>query len=148
MSPINLNQTNNKTQESLTQDQKNTIESVLNQFDPNNLSDEDAISIVSAFNDANIQASAELKNTMESFGFDARKVGEQAGVERQSNGGQGMPPPPQNSGINQENFELLQSILEQYEDLSKLSDQDKVNLSEELLQAGLLEPGALINTTR
>ena len=74
---------------SITSSQKNTISSILEDYDANNLSESDAKSIVAAFKEAGIEASDELVNAMEDAGFDAKEVGTLAGV----GGGQSGPPP-------------------------------------------------------
>lgn len=78
---------------SLSSSQLETISSVLENYDASNLSQSDAQSIVAAFEDAGIQASSELASAMEEAGFDAREVGDLAGLGGPSGGG-GMPPPP------------------------------------------------------
>jgi hypothetical protein len=73
--------------------QLETISSVLENYDADNLSQSDAQSIVAAFEDAGIEPSAELASEMEEAGFDAKEVGSLAGVQGSGPGG-GMPPPP------------------------------------------------------
>jgi len=73
---------------SLTESQLETISSVLNNYDSTNLSSEDASAIVEAFQAAGIQPSRELANAMSSEGFDAKEVGDLAGIGRGD-----MPPP-------------------------------------------------------
>ncbi len=72
----------------LTSSQSNTIASVLENYDANNLSKSDALEIVAAFKEAGIQPSAELASAMSEAGFDAHEVGTLAGV----GGGQGGGP--------------------------------------------------------
>lgn len=74
---------------SITSSQKNTISSILEDYDANNLSESDAKSIVAAFKEAGIEPSDELMSAMEDAGFDAKEVGTLAGV----GGGQGRPSP-------------------------------------------------------
>jgi len=83
---------NSQSNDSLSYSQLETITSVLENYDANNLTQSDAQSIVEAFEDAGIQASAELARTMEEAGFDAQEVGGLAGVQGGPSGG--MPPPP------------------------------------------------------
>lgn len=135
----------------LSTEQRNLIETTLSEFDASNLSAADASEIVSLFSEAGIQPGQELESALSNAGFDAREIGSLAAPQNSSQEGMPPPPPPppQNStesGINQSNLELLQSILEKYQDLSNLNNQDQVQLSQELQDAGLLEPGALINT--
>ena len=76
---------------SLSSTQLETISSVLENYDTDNLSQSDAQSIIAAFEDAGIEPSAELASAMEEAGFDAREIGDLAGGQ---SGGGGMPPPP------------------------------------------------------
>ena len=101
---------------SLSSDQKQLISDTLSEFDVNNLTSEDALSIVSTFADAGIQAGRELAETMEAAGFDARTVGEMAGV-------QGPPPgqgPPSGGQGNSSGFNLSEELIQ---DLYTLLDQ-------------------------
>jgi hypothetical protein len=84
-------QSTNSNKNELSSTQLETISSVLASFDSENLSAKDATSIVNAFKEAGIQPSKELAAAMQLEGFDAKEVGELAGVQR---GSQGMPPPP------------------------------------------------------
>ncbi len=74
----------------LSTSQLDTISSVLENYDSSNLSQSDALEIVTAFKEAGIQPSAELASAMEEAGFDAKEVGTLAGVGPQGqNFGQG-----------------------------------------------------------
>jgi len=151
-STLNLSQTFSAPK--LSTEQKDTISSILSEYDSSALSEQDAKEIVQALQDAGIRPSKDFANTLEAAGFDAREIGDLAGVSPPQRGGDGALPisntPPPGGGnsasVNQENIQLLQSILEQYTDLSNLSAQEEQELSDILLEAGLLEPGALINT--
>jgi len=88
---------------SLTESQLETISSVLNNYDSTNLSSEDASAIVEAFQAAGIQPSRELANAMSSKGFDAKEVGDLAGIGR---GDMPPPPPPPPSGSEQEESDI------------------------------------------
>lgn len=76
-------------QSSLTDEQSETLSGILEGFDLENLSDEDAQSIVSAISDAGIQPSSGLADALAENGLDAQSLAEQAGVT-----GQQPPPPP------------------------------------------------------
>jgi urease gamma subunit len=65
----------------------------LSQYDSENLSEADAQAIVEAFQAEGIQPGRALAEAMNAEGFDAREVGQLAGVEGPRGGG-GMPPPP------------------------------------------------------
>jgi len=133
----------------LSDEQKETINTILSDYDSAELSEQDAKDIVSAFQEAGIKPSKDFEVTLGTAGFDAREIGDLAGVAPPQRGENGAPPIPRDSesaGVNQDNLQLLQSILEQYTDLSNLSAEDEQTLSNSLLDAGLLEPGALIDT--
>ena len=81
----------NSSSNNLSSSQKDTISSVLENYDANNLSQSDALEIVAAFKEAGIQPSSELESTMKEAGFDAKEVGTLAGVESQGQTGSGGP---------------------------------------------------------
>lgn len=106
--------TSSSNQSSLTLDQQETIDSVLSNYDSSSLSTDDAIAIVTAFEEAGIEASKELADSMESLGFDAQEIGTLAGVGPQG-GGAGMPPPPSSEEV-ESLAEILAELLEENED--------------------------------
>ena len=63
------------------------------EFDADNLSESDAISIVETLSNAGIQPSKTLADAMDELGFDAKAIGDLANQKPQGN----RPPPPQNS---------------------------------------------------
>lgn len=73
----------------LSSSQLNTISSVLENYDANNLSQSDAAEIVAAFKEAGIEPGKELETAMEEAGFDAHEVGTLAGVAGQGPSGGG-----------------------------------------------------------
>lgn len=91
---------------SLTNDQKKVISETLSKFDAGSLSQGDAISIISNFEEAGIRPGRELAAVMEAAGFDARAVGEKAGVKGPPPG-QGMMP----QGINND-FNLTEELMD------------------------------------
>jgi len=64
----------------LKSDEYSTIRSVLSDYDPSNVSADDAIEITSAFKDANIEPTKQLSNFMDTLGFDAQQIGQLASV--------------------------------------------------------------------
>jgi len=110
---------------SLTTAQLETISSTLEQFDSSNLSSEDASSIVKAFDEAGIQPSKELASAMEAEGFDAKSVGDAAGVGGPKGGG-GMPPPPP-SGEEESSMANLLDTLLSLEEEDDTSDNSSFN---------------------
>ena len=82
--------------ESTSSSQSETISSVLENYDADNLTESDAQAIVAAFQEAGIEPSKELEAAMEEAGFDAQEVGTLANV------GQGGTPPPPPAGGGEE----------------------------------------------
>lgn len=107
------NSTSSTTSASLTTTQEETIASILESYDADNLSENDAQSIVEAFQDAGIEPSTELESAMSEAGFSAQEVGTLAGVGPQEGG---MPPPPPSSEEVDTISSLLDSILTSDED--------------------------------
>ncbi len=111
----------------LTAEQKATITETLEQFDASTLTEADAQSIVSAFSEVGIQPGREMAEAMSAAGFDAREVGELAGVgpQGQGQGMNGMPPPSKDGGresgmnIDESSYEELLSLLEAYDEMSE-----------------------------
>jgi len=116
-------QSTSSNQSGLSSTQQETISSVLSQFDGQNLSVQDATSIVNAFKEAGIQPSKELASAMEAEGFDAREVGDLAGVQggQGPRGGGGMPPPPPPSD---EEETSVSSLLDTLLSLEEEEDED------------------------
>ncbi len=130
--------------ESLTEDQKGQIQSILSQYDPEKVSTEDAKSIFQAFREAGIKPSAGMKETIEAAGFDAEDL-------RAKGRPSGPPPPPpqgkgnsSSSGINVKALQSLQEILSQY-NLSDLSEEDESGLLSDLQTQGFMNPGIMID---
>lgn len=108
-SSISNTSVNQQQNNSLSLDQQELIEATLSNYDSSSLSQSDAAEIVSAFQDAGIEPSKELADTMESLGFDAKEVGDAAGVAGgQGGGGGGMPPPPPPS---EEEFDEVSTLI-------------------------------------
>ncbi len=104
--------TSSTTSASLTTTQEETIASILESYDADNLSESDAQAIVAAFEDAGIEPSSELESAMSEAGFSAQEVGTLAGVGPQEGG---MPPPPSAEEVDTISS-LLDSILTSDED--------------------------------
>jgi hypothetical protein len=109
--------TSSSSSTTLTTSQKELISSVLEEYDADNLSAEDAQSIVSSFQDAGIVASSDLEAAMEEAGFSAQEVGQLANVGQQ---GGGMPPPPAQEEVSSVSS-LLDSLLSTDEDEDETS---------------------------
>ncbi len=78
-------------QTSLTSAQKETVSDILSNYDADNLSDEDALSIIESFASEGIQPSDELMSMMSELGFDAQSIGD---VGKANQAEQTPPPPP------------------------------------------------------
>ncbi len=127
----------------LTEDQTSKIAEILSQYDPENVSDEDAKAIFATFKEAGINPAKGMKEAIEAAGFDADDL------RARGMGDQGMmpPPPPQSSsaqGINLSALKSLQEILSQY-DLSNLSDNDQSDLTSKLQELGFISTGSVID---
>lgn len=114
-------------QQSLTEDQKQTVNDILAEYDSSNISQQDFKDIFQKFEDAGITGGESLKNTAESAGFDFSANIQQAISSGESlpsamgtppGGGQaGMPPPPppQESSLSSEYSDMLTQLLADYE---------------------------------
>lgn len=131
--------------QSLTDDQKSQVDSILSQYDKDNLTSEDAKSIFNAFKEAGIGGPG-LRETIEAAGFDAEELRSMAGFEGKPPQGGGRPPAPQQSSqnVNLSALQSLQTILSQY-DLSSLSSDQETDLMGQLQEAGLMKSGNLID---
>jgi hypothetical protein len=129
---------------SLSAEQVGTAESILEQYDPQSLTEEDAKSIVSAFKEAGLEPGSDLRQTVREAGFNGREILELSGIVDHRDGSK--PPPLIATGnqVNNEALEQLQDILSHYEDLGDLNKQEQRELNVSLYKAGLLEPGALV----
>lgn len=110
-----ISNSNSSSSNSLSLDEQEIIEEVLSQYDGSSLSQTDAQSIVSAFQDSGIEPSKELSDTMDSLGFNAQEVGKLGGASPQ--GGQAMggmppPPPPSSSEDEEEEYDTVSTLLE------------------------------------
>lgn len=124
--------------QALSEDQRNTLSETLSAYDPENLTVEEAQSIVEKFSDAGITPGRELASAMAEAGFDAHGVGELAGNE---------PPQAQNQGFSEEMLSTLESLLEEYEGES-IDENAIISISKAMQEIFGLEPsGSLINTS-
>ncbi|ARD44749.1 hypothetical protein [Colwellia sp. PAMC 21821] len=137
-----------RSEQSLTSEQQSLISDTLSEFDTDNLSQEDALSIIETFSQANIQPGAALEKALSSAGFDAKSIGELANV---SEGSRPPPPPKQSADEITSMLDYLAEILE--ETLSEnngnsLSDEDKQSILAQVFEKFDLEEGdSIINTT-
>ncbi|MCJ9428427.1 hypothetical protein [Kordiimonas marina] len=127
----------------LTDDQKKQISDILSNYDPSKLTKDDAKAIVSQLQDAGIQPGKGFAEAFKAAGFDAKAVGEKAGL-KPPKGGPGGPGGPgglggagQGGGLNAKGLQTLKDVLSNY-DLSNLSADDEKSIVEALKGAGLL----------
>ncbi|MBU2871546.1 hypothetical protein KO502_12770 [Colwellia sp. E2M01] len=136
-------------EKSLTTEQQSLITETLAQFDVENLTEADAQSIVETFSQAGIQPSSSFEQVLADSGFDAKSIGELAGV---SEDGNRPPPPPKQSS------EEITSIVEYLTELmeeklaesnnSKLTDEDRQSILDQVSEKFDLDAGdSIINTT-
>lgn len=118
-----MSQSTNSSNNSLSTSQKETIASVLEQFDATNLTSSDASSIVSAFEEAGIEPGKALESALSEAGFDAKEIGDLASKGGPSGGG-GMPPPPSEQEQSDVS-DMLDSLLSLGED----EDEDSTSAS-------------------
>lgn len=143
----------NSRQQSITQEQRQLIEETLAQYDPENLTQDQAASIVDTFKEAGIEPSYVMAEAMTTLGFDARAIGDLAGVgDPQQVDSQKPPPPPPNQdmpttlNISDSALQELKDLLEEYynNDLSEDERETKLGAIKEVFQGTILE-GSLVN---
>lgn len=133
----------------LTENQQSLISETLSQFDVDNISQEDAASIVQTFSEAGIEPGKALEQAMADSGFDAKVIGELANVEED---GHRPPPPPQKS------IDEITSIIDYLSKLTEeklaasndnsLSDADKQSILVQMMEEFNIEDGqSIINTS-
>ncbi len=120
-------------------DQIDQVSSILSEYDPNSLTDEDTEAIRQAFREAKIGPGQDLRQAIEDAGFDAETLRGTAKGQ-----GAGPPPPPPQEGQPLEALSQLKEILSQY-DLSNLDADGQASLIEQLQKTGLLQSGMYIN---
>ena len=138
MMPMPPQQNRNET--ALTDDQKQLISNTLGKYDASNLTEADAQAIVKTFSEAGIQPGKAMAEAMSASGFDAREIGDTAGLQRQDKG----PPPGQggNGGLNidQESLEQVFSLLDQYLH-TDMSDEERNSVLESIRGTLIPEDG-------
>lgn len=127
----------------LTADQKEKAQEILSQFSVDELSGNDALSIVESFQEIGISPSKELEQLMADNGFDAKAVG---GMARE-NGADMPPPPPKPQDSTSNSSELVSFLEELLENLDgELSDDDKTSiLSAVQNKFGLADKDSLVD---
>lgn len=123
----------------LTEEQKDKIDEILSEYDPENITEEQAKEIFEKFREAGIQPAAGMKEAIEEAGFDAEQLREW-GMPDIGNLGYSS----SSQGVNASALQSLQTILNQY-DFSNLSSEKQESLYAQLQSAGLLYSGTIID---
>lgn len=124
-------------QASLSDEQQSAIADVLAKYDPDNVSESDAQDIVSSIKELGISPGKGLAQAMQASGFDAKSIGDAAGVK-----GDRPPPPPQGGGqmgskgsVDTEALSALQLLMDQYQD-SEITEEDWSSITAALEEQG------------
>ena len=107
--------------QSLTDEQSETVSDILEEYDSENLTEEDALAIASAFEEAGIEIGGGLRDAIEENGFDPEALAELAGFEQR-------PPQPPQGGQ-----EISQMMMQ--EEVAQLSIEENEDLYESMEQA-------------
>jgi len=129
---------------SLNNTQQQGLTEALSNYDTDNLSDDDAKSLVSDIQDLGIQKGHALTEALSDAGIDANQLAEQAGIAGRDKptgpggpgggpGGGGGPSGAEASKGNSAAIETLQSIVDQLQETA--TDDDDLSFSEQLAQA-------------
>src|SRR5664279_485865 len=136
--------------QTLSDDQKKTLSSILKNYDPTKLTSSDAKAIFQSLQQAGIQPSKDLTDTLKTAGFDPQKMRQLAGGGRHHHHHQDAAAVSSSTGsssqINLSSLQSLQSVLGQY-DLNNLSTDQSKKLQSQLTDLGLAQPGSTINLT-
>ena len=138
-----------RTEQNLTSEQESVISDTLSEFDVDNLTETDALSIVEAFSEAGIKPGIALEKAVSEAGFDARTIGELANISEE--GSRPPPPPKQSSDEISSMVEYLAELLEEKlaaSNSDSLSDEDKQSILAQVFEKfDIEESDSIINTT-
>ena len=139
-----------RTEQSLTEDQQSILSETLSQYDAENLTEADALSIVESFSQAGIQPGVAMEKAMSDLGFDAKSIGDSAKVSEE--GSRPPPPPPKQSS--EEITSMVDYLAELVEEKltasnsNELSDEDKESILSQVYEKFDIDDGdSIINTT-
>lgn len=140
-----------RNEQPLTDAQQTILSETLSGFDSENLTEQDALSIVEAFKEAGIQPGKVLADAMTELGFDAREIGELAGIGTDK-GNMPPPPPPSQQQSNESITSIVDYLTELLEqklsDGESLSDEEKEDIYAQVIEKfGLQQGDSIINTT-
>jgi hypothetical protein len=140
-----------RTEMSLTNDQQLFISDTLSEFDVENLTEADALSIVEAFSQAGIQPGTALEKAVSNVGFDAKTIGDLANVSEKGDRPPPPPPPKQSTDEISSMVDYLAELLEEKlaaNNSDSLSDEDKQSILAQVLEKFDIEEGdSIINTS-
>lgn len=144
--PRNQNQT-------LSTEQQTLISDTLAEFDADNLTEEDALSIIETFSDAGIEAGTALESAMSELGFDTKSIGDLANSQ-ETNAQGGMPPPPPPPQSSEEISSMVSYLSELIEEqitaseTNELTDQARQDIYAQVMEKfGMDDGDSIINTT-
>lgn len=136
-----------RAQQKLTAEQQTLISDTLAEFDAENLSEADALSIVETLSAAGIEPGAGLEAAVSDLGFDLKTIAELAGA----GGDRAAPPPPQSMEEISSMASYLTELLDEKlasSGVSELSDQERQDIYSKVLEKfGIEEGDSLIDTT-
>jgi len=145
----NMQMPQQRTEQSLTEDQQTLLSDTLSQYDPDNLSEADALSIVETLSQAGIQPSGTVEKAMSDLGFDAKSIGDTAKI---TEGGNRPPPPPKQS--TEEITSMVDYLAELMEETlaasnsNELTSEEKESILAQVFEKFDIEDGdSIINTT-
>jgi len=124
---------------SITATQQEKLQTLLSDFDVDNLSVDDATSIMAGIEEIGIAPSESLVDLMAENGFDAKTIGDMGGADH---------PPPPPSTVTENTSELvsfLEELLESY-DSDDLSEENKDSILAAVQEEfGLVESDSLLS---
>ncbi|WP_155250695.1 hypothetical protein [Pseudoalteromonas luteoviolacea] len=126
----------------LSEQQSDTVAGILQQFEAQTLSENDAISIVDSFREAGIKPSHALSVKMAELGFDAKAVGELAGVPRPDKQHKARPPAEVNL---KQVVTFLSDTLAEHNTKQLSSEQIQTQLNDIKHELGISEGHSLFN---
>lgn len=138
----------------LTEEQQTLISETLSEFDVENLTESDALSIIESFSQAGIQPGVALEKAVSDLGFDAKSIGELAKVSEEGSRPPPPPPPPPPKQGTEEITSMVEYLTELMEEKLAasnsivLNDEDKESILTQVFEKFDIEEGdSIINTT-
>lgn len=139
-----------RSEKALTADQQTLISDTLSKIDVDNLTTEDALSIIETFSEAGIEPGKGMESALSALGFDAKDIGDLANVQ-EDNRPPPPPPPSQSTDEISTMASYLEELLEQTlaaSDAEELSDEQRYSVYAEVMEKfGIEEGDTIIDTT-